>query len=47
MENLLFGFSEVAYFILWLQLRMLPPLLCHLGTKPATSSHNNKINPLG
>jgi hypothetical protein len=47
MENLLFGCGDVAYSILWIQLRMLPPLLRHLGTKPATFSHNNKMSSLG
>jgi len=47
MENLLFGCGAVAYSILWIQLRMPPPLLRHLGTKPATFSRNNKMNSLG
>jgi hypothetical protein len=47
MENLLFGCGDVAYSILRIQLRMLPPLLRHLGTKPATFSHNNKMSSLG
>lgn len=47
MQNLLFGCSDIAYYILWIQLRMLPPLLRHLGIKPATSSRDNKRNSLG
>jgi hypothetical protein len=46
MDSLRFGCDDVAYSILWIQLRTLPPLLRHLDTKPA-SSRNNKMNSLG
>jgi hypothetical protein len=44
MENLLFGCGDVVCFILWMHLRIFPPLLRHLGTKPAASSRNNIMN---
>jgi len=47
MQHLLFGCSDVAYSILWVQLRMFPPLLRHLGTIPGTSSRSNTMNSLG
>jgi len=47
MQNLLFGCGDVAYSILWIQLRMLPPLLRHSGNKPTKSSRKNKMNSLG